>query len=254
MTSNMRFAEALGNRFLIVDYRHIAPRPHDYWLAFAKQINRPIDQLIEIHSSNNADSRLAFYNQDGSSAEACGNGTRCVALLLHEEQKTQKIWHLETTGGYLKAHIEDPQNVAITFPSPTYKSLTDFPVNLPLLVPPDVIMLGNPHLVLWLTDNEVIDLYQWGPTLEYAFPERINVSFATYKNKKTIALRTWERGAGVTQACGTAACAAHVSARMHNFVGDTSYVQQIGGKLSIRWPGPNHNLTLIGPAELSANS
>jgi len=253
MTSRLRFAEALGNRFLIVDYRHTAPLPPEYWLTFAKQANRPIDQLIEIYPSDSADSRLVFYNQDGSTAEACGNGTRCVALLLYEGQQDQKIWHFETVGGCLRTFIEDQQNIAITFPPPDYNTLPDFPVDLPLLVPPDIITLGNPHLILWLADNEVIDLHSWGPALEYAFPERINISFATYKQTETIYLRVWERGAGATQACGTAACAAHVSAHMHGFVADTSYIQQIGGKLTIHWPGPGHSLTLRGPAELSTD-
>ncbi|MEI8296349.1 MAG: diaminopimelate epimerase [Alphaproteobacteria bacterium] len=247
MTPVYRFGEALGNCFLLIDYRSPATpkmEPKE-WIAFAKDEQRCIDQLIEIHPNH-----LVFYNQDGSSAEACGNGTRCAALWLSEDSNTQKTWHLETAGGPLQVHVHDRDNIAVTFPAPEHKTMPDFKVNLPLLAPPDVVTIGNPHLVLWLADHAAVDIHHWGPILEHSFPERINVSFAVRENKETISLKVWERGAGATQACGTAACATHVSALCHGFVGDTSCVQQIGGKLSIHWPGPGNTLTLTGPATL----
>jgi diaminopimelate epimerase len=251
MTSPLRFGEALGNHFLLVDYRRVPPIEPTHWLAFAKEKGHPLDQLIEIHPSNSADHRLVFYNQDGSTAEACGNGTRCVALWLSEEENTQKIWHLETAGGSLHAQVKDPQHIAVTFPAPHYKTLADFPVALPLLAPADVVTIGNPHLVLWLADHATVDLHHWGPLLEHSFPNRINVSFAMRQDKAAaLSVKVWERGVGLTQACGTAASAVHVSARMRGFVGDTSCVHQIGGKLSIHWPGPSDALILNGPASL----
>lgn len=283
MSSSDRFAEALGNLFLLKDCcQTAAAYTHD----------RKIDQIIEIHSSPSADRRLIFYNCDGSHAEACGNGTRCAALWLFEQTGKQD-WLFETLGGNIAVSVKDQDHITVTFPSPRLITLEDVPdgeervsqsilsrhceerseetihVNkrpdcrapaglamtrellddsLPLLITPHLVNMGNPHLILWI--KESVDITKWGPRFEKSFPGGVNVSFPILQDRTTILLSVWERGAGATRACGTAACATHASAFMNGFCDERSIIKQPGGTLFVAWAGPGSPLTLTGPARL----
>lgn len=234
----LRFAEALGNKFLLSDCRTASTQD---W----RQYTKVIDQVIEIHPSLHADKQLVFYNCDGSEAEACGNGTRCAALWLFE-QTQQKDWRFETLGGIISVSVENQDNITVTLPSPKLSHLLTQEISIPTLVTPHIVDIGNPHLVLWIKKS--VDVKKWGPKIEKLFPDGINVSFSILTDQSLILLNVWERGAGATAACGTAACATHASAFLNGFVGTQSLIKQPGGILQVAWAGPGEPLSLTGPA------
>lgn len=249
MSIKVCHAEALGNRFImLLSESDVSPKDiiDTYWHKLPIQ---DIDQIVIIQYQENP--ILTFVNRDGSRAEACGNGTRCAALWLFNEQK-QRLWHFQTGGGSVLADVTADDEVTLQCPKPKYyPGPTD--IDLPLLHASHHIGVGNPHLVLWPQSKQSIDIHHWGPILEKHpyFTNRTNVSFATIEKENTIYLKVWERGAGATLSCGTGACATHVSANLHNLVGKTSSIHQAGGTLMVSWePGMEH-LFLTGSASLS---
>lgn len=258
MTNTFPFIKAsgLGNDFVIIDNRQgilTLPTPTQIRHLADRRQGIGCDQLIVIETSSQATASVRFFNADGSEAEACGNGTRGVAKLLLDEGQINSVTLL-TPSGPLTAKMTHV-GVSVNMGSPILEPLTDEQItSLPL--PPGLIRqpvkvnVGNPHIVFFVEDIQAVPVNVLGPKIEHhsLFPNRINVGFAQIISPETLHLIVWERGAGLTLACGTGACAAAVAAASH---GHTSIiVSQKGGDLSLSRDKQN-NLWMTGPAEVT---
>lgn len=259
----------LGNDFVVVDAR---ARKVRFTAEAARRIgdrHRGVgfDQLLSIEPANGAgDAVMRIWNPDGSVAEACGNGTRCVAdLLLGETNKTSVT--LSTSGGLLSCTREADGRITVDMGEPKLEwqdiplaermdtrtlDIQMGPIDAPVLVGPSAVNMGNPHCIFFVADAEAHDLKKIGPMLEHhpLFPERANISLAQVKGKGEVRLRVWERGAGLTLACGSAACAAAVAGARKKLTDRKVRVVLDGGALDIEWRADNHVL-MTGPTELN---
>jgi len=245
----------LGNDFVVLDARE-APLPllTGALVRGLSDRNRGIgfDQLILLEPSAEADCAVTFYNADGGTSAACGNGSRAVGLLLGKPAR------IATAAGIL--HIQpEPGGVSVELPAPQFgweeiplafgMDTLAMPVGWDGLEQPCAVNVGNPHVVFFVPDNDAVQLGQIGPLIEHdpLFPERINVNVATIEDRQTIRLRVWERGTGLTRACGTGACATAIAAMRRGLVDRAVQVHQSGGTLEIAWTeaGP---ITMRGPA------
>ena len=242
--------DGLGNDFVIIDQRS-----HNYNLTknqIIKICDRDFigcDQLIFIEKSSAKDAGLEFYNSDGSISGACGNGTRCVADLLSKESNNKEIT-LWTSSGVLKSQILGGNLVEteIGIPKtnwdeiPLNKNLDTKNLNIKIinknnieLVGGTSVNVGNPHVIFFVDNIEDYDLKKIGPEIENHnfFPEKCNVTLAKVITKKLIKVKVWERGAGLTKACGTAACATAVAANINGLIDKKTDIEFALGKLSI---------------------
>ncbi len=253
----------IGNRIVVADMRGRADAVTAQ-AAVALNGAIPFDQLMAIHDpvTEGTDALVRIVNNDGSSAGACGNGMRCVTLFLSGEQQA---FTFQTQAGLLPAAI-DGAHISVGMGHPRFEwdaipmseefsdtsgiELEVGPRGAPVLHTPSVANMGNPHVVFW-ADKAVEDyeLDRFGPMIEHHpyFPEGVNVSVARVTSKVSLDLRTWERGVGLTQACGSAACAAAVSAARRAFTGRTVAVRLPGGTLDIDWT--EAGVTMTGAAE-----
>lgn len=244
----------LGNDFVVIDARHHpvsidGPRAR----AIADR-HRGIgcDQLILLEASDKADVRMRIWNADGAEAQACGNATRCVASLMGERAT------IETAGGLLSTRSASGL-VAVELPPPScawekiplaYAMDTlNLPVAWEELANPVAVNVGNPHIIFFVEDADAVDLARLGPAIEHdsLFPDRINVNVAQITGPSSIDLRVWERGAGLTLACGTGACATAVAALKRRLVTAPVTVTLPGGDLLVDWQGEGP-ITMHGPA------
>ncbi|RXF73139.1 diaminopimelate epimerase [Hansschlegelia zhihuaiae] len=260
----------IGNEILVVDLRGSNARVSaDEARALARRTDTRFDQLMAVHDPR-APGTAAFMrilNADGSEVSACGNGTRCVAWALMRETGAREIT-LETEAGLLACSAgETPDQITVDMGTPKFGwadiplsepfadtraiELQIGPIDAPLIHSPSVVNVGNPHAIFWVDDLSVVDLRRSGPMLENhpMFPERANISLAKVTSREAITLKVWERGAGLTLACGTAACAAAVSAARTRRTGRDVVVTLPGGPLRIVWREDDHIL-MTGPAEL----
>ena len=204
---------------------------------------------------------MRIRNPDGGEAEACGNATRCVAALLRRETGDPRA-RIETIAGLLEAEALPDGRVAVDM-GPVRTGWREIPLSRPMdterveltlgpLSAPVCTNIGNPHATFFVNDAEAIDLAALGPQLEHdaLFPERANIGIATVRNRHTIRLRVWERGVGITRACGSGACAALVAAHRRGLTEERATVMLDGGNLEIAWPNDGHVL-MSGPATLS---
>jgi diaminopimelate epimerase len=209
------------------------------------------DQLILLEPSDIADVRMRIFNADGSEVEACGKASRCVALLLGGTSR------IETRGGTIQGSAEDRgASVEIGIPRfgwdeiPLAYSIDTaaMPVSWEELQNPAAVNVGNPHLIFFVEDVEAVDLARLGPWIERdpLFPQRINVNVASVHDG-AIRLRVWERGAGLTRACGTGACATAVAAIRRKLVASPVQVHLPGGGLLIEW-SPGEAVRMSGGA------
>lgn len=244
----------LGNDFVVIDAR-VEPVTIDAPRARAIADRREgigCDQLILLESSDRADARMRIWNSDGSEVEACGNASRCVARLLGGHST------VETMAGLLALDVRDEGAVAdmgaprfgweeipLSYPADT----SALPLGWDGLEHPVAVNVGNPHVIFWVDDCDAIDLETIGPVIEHDpfFPERINVNVATIVDAGHIRLRVWERGAGLTRACGTGACATAVAAIRAGRVQSPVTVTLPGGDLVIDW-APGGTIRMTGPA------
>lgn len=259
-------AVALENDFVILDLRDnfISLTAEQVRMMSNRRQGIGCDQLILILSPTHPKAylQLKFYNADGSEAEACGNGTRCVARFIMENEDVDDLF-IQTRETLCRASWEDREETAIslTIGKPRFdwnqipladpEALTDVSYQA---TSPFCVNVGNPHVVFFVSDVEGVPLTDIGPQIEShrAFPERVNVGFAQIMNEETLKLRVWERGSGYTMACGTGACAAAVVAIRQKFVpsGRSSLrVIQEGGELLIHWQ-EGHPITMIGSARI----
>ena len=233
----------LGNDFVIVDSRR---EPFEVTPALARAIadrrtGVGCDQLIVLEASNTADLRMRIWNSDGGEVEACGNATRCVVQLSGATRIDSDGGLLEGAqlGAEVEVSLQEPQFGWDAIPL-AYPMDTDaLPMAWGPLERPMAVNVGNPHVVFFVGDQSSIPIEELGPTIEHdaVFPERINVSVATVESDG-VQLRTWERGAGLTLACGTGACATAVAAIKSKRASSPVKVTMPGGSLTIAWmPG-----------------
>ena len=254
----------IGNDFIIFDGRNKI----SFNSSIAKEIaNRRTgigcDQIIIIqNSSKGCDIKLLFFNSDGTEAEACGNGTRCVSKFIMNE-KNQDNLKIETHSGLLNAWIDKSDNLTVVdmgIPKflwneiPLAKNVNNENVYLGGLSPNNAFCLsiGNPHAVIFVNSLEKYRLEEFGSKLEKhsIFPDGANISLVEIHNERKIKVKVWERGAGMTMACGTAACASVVAGHKKKVLADKCEVNLDGGKLFVEIDKYNHIL-LKGPTEIS---
>ena len=260
-----RKMHGLGNDFVVLDARRdrIAMDAEVARALADRRTGIGCDQLILIEPPHDRAAQvfMRILNADGSEAEACGNGTRCIARLVAEETGARRI-RIETVAGFLDAELTPDGNVAVDMgPArtawheiPLAREMDTARVDLALgpLSAPVCTNIGNPHATFFVPDAEAIDLAALGPRLEHdkLFPERANIGVATVLDRGRIRLRVWERGAGVTRACGTGACAALVAASRRELTGRRASVILDGGTLDINWREDGH-VIMTGPAALA---
>jgi diaminopimelate epimerase len=257
----------LGNDFVIIDGRRhpVALSDGEIRAVAARRTGIGCDQLIVIEPARDrpADAFMRIYNADGGEVGACGNATRCVASLLMAEGARDRV-RLDTAAGVREAEGLDDGRIAVDMGAPG-TDWRDIPLAGPAdtlhldlaagpLSDPVAVNMGNPHAVFFVADAETVDLAALGPALEHhrMFPERANIEIAQVIDRQTIRLRVWERGAGITQACATGACAVAVAAHRRDLAGREVSLDMDGGRLAVEWRGDGHVL-MTGPAAVSFN-
>ncbi|MFV2092906.1 MAG: diaminopimelate epimerase [Hyphomicrobiales bacterium] len=259
----------LGNDFVVIDAR-LTPVPLDQNRIrdiADRQHGVGCDQLIRIEPSDRADAFMRIWNSDGGEVEACGNATRCIGWGLMEESGRDTAT-VDTSAGLLRCRRgAEPMSVTVDMGKPRLGwqdiplaepfadtrtiELQIGPIDAPKLHSPSVVNVGNPHCIFWVDDPEAHDLAQMGPLLENhpIFPERANISLAHVTARDGMTLKVWERGVGLTRACGTAACAAAVAGVRKDLVDRRLTVTLPGGDLAIEWRGDDH-IEMTGPVEM----
>ncbi|MGQ3360280.1 MAG: diaminopimelate epimerase [Phreatobacter sp.] len=258
-----------GNEIVVVDLRassHVVTAAEAR--AIAADERSRFDQMMVLHRPRTPGTRcfIRIYNTDGTQAGACGNGTRCVAWVLAEEDGAESFT-VETVAGLLACRRVGPHAFSVDMGEPRFGwqdiplaeefrdtraiELQIGPIDAPVLHSPSVVSMGNPHAIFWVDDPYAHDLPKIGPMLENhpIFPERANISLAAVKARDHIVLWVWERGVGITRACGSAACAALVSAARTKRTDRAATVSLPGGDLYVAWREDNH-VIMTGPTEL----
>jgi diaminopimelate epimerase len=271
ITPSLRFAKmnGLGNEIVYVDLRGSDKVfTAEEAARIASEPRSRFDQMMVLHSPRTDDTEafVRIYNTDGSLAGACGNGMRCVGL--KEAARTGRSdLRFETDAGLIPVTIESAERITVDMGKPRFRwdeiplseefhdtrtiELQIGPIDNPVLHSPSVVNVGNPHAIFWVADVSEHDLARHGSLLEYhpLFPERANISLAQVLSRSSLLVRTWERGAGLTRACGSAACAAAVAAARKGLTERRVTVTLPGGPLDIDWRADDHIL-MTGPAEL----
>jgi diaminopimelate epimerase len=254
----------LGNAIVVLDLRGTdVVVTADEARAIAADI--PYDQMMVLHDGDGIDAFMRIYNLDGSEVASCGNGTRCVAWYLMRQTGEDEV-RLATSSGPLTAtRGSAPMTFTVDMGTPRF-GWRDIPLardagdaraidltcaSDAALTAPSVVSVGNPHAIFWVKDIAAHDLARVGPLLEHdpLFPERANISLAQVIASDAITLKVWERGAGLTLACGTAACATAVAAARKGLTGRHVTVTLPGGPMTIDWRDDDH-IMMTGPAEL----
>lgn len=254
----------LGNDFVVVEARSqpFSPTAADVRAIADREGGIGCDQLIAIEPAPGVDARVRFWNADGEEVSACGNGTRCVGwLIMQSTGKDSAI--IETKAGRLVATRAGERLVSVDMGEPRL-AWDEIPLSEPhdtqalevalfphpeLGAPAACVSMGNPHVVFFVHDIAAAPVLQAGPAVERheLFPEHVNVGFAQVIGRDRIRLRVWERGAGLTKACGTGACAALVAAARRGLTDRAATLELDGGELFIEWRADNH-VIMTGPA------
>lgn len=262
--------QGLGNDFIVIDDLQgptIERSPGDAWIdpqwvrkVCDRRFGVGADQILWlVKPDGQADARMEIRNSDGSTAEMCGNGIRAVALYLangKRKREKQNPILIETAAG-LKSVEVIGDHAKVDMGIPKIVRGKNFPKKGEALeVGLEVfqfyeINVGNPHAVIFCEDMKKVDIGAWGPLVENhsRFPNKTNVEWVSLKNHTEIEVRVWERGAGITLACGTGACAAAVIALATQKVSGTVEVHLPGGSLWIEWKGDGHSVFMEGPAQ-----
>ncbi len=255
-----------GNKILVLDQRGGAALPTP---AEARAIHRApgldFDQLMVLSDARRAETcaYVVIYNNDGSLAGACGNGTRCVADRLSRESGLDSLV-IETLAGVIACERLELWTYRVDMGAPRL-AWEEIPLARPVsdtrsvdilldgsdFGPASVVNMGNPHAVFFVDDVSAIDLERWGPRYEThpLFPEKANISFAEVRSRDRITLRVWERGVGATLACGSAACATLVAAARLGLTDRAASVALPGGELVIAWRVGDGHVLMTGPVE-----
>ncbi|MBP1851893.1 diaminopimelate epimerase [Rhizobium halophytocola] len=276
MTGMVEFAKmnGIGNKILVVDMRGRTDRvTPEAAIALAGDAETRFDQIMAIHDpkAHGTDAYIDILNNDGSKAGACGNGTRCVVQALAAETG-RKAFTFQTVAGILNAVEHDDGSISVDMGKPEFRwdriplseefhdtskiELQIGPIDAPILHSPAVMSIGNPHAIFWVDRDPMdYDLERFGPLLENhpMFPEKANITLAQVTSPSTMITRTWERGAGLTLACGSAACAAAVSAARTGRTGrkvELTVASSPGRQtLTIDWRERDNHVVMTGAAE-----
>jgi diaminopimelate epimerase len=257
----------LGNEIVVVDMREARTM---IGAAEAREAAASVafDQMMALYPARTpgTEAYVRIFNSDGSESGACGNGMRCIAALVCAETGKDAV-SFETSAGVSACRKTGPELFTVEFGKPRFRwdeiplaepfadtraiELQIGPIDKPVLHSPCVVNVGNPHAIFWVADVAAHDLAAIGPLIENhpMFPERANVSLAAVASREHILLRTWERGAGLTRACGSAACAAAVCAARTGRTGRTVRVTLPGGELAIEWRERDDHVLMTGPVE-----
>jgi diaminopimelate epimerase len=269
--ANQAFAKmnGIGNEIVVVDLRDTAAvvTPSDA-RAVASPQGVHYDQLMVLGKPHlqGTEAFISIYNNDGSEAGACGNGMRCVARRIFEDSAKSALT-FETSAGLLNCwRGPEPDLYTVDMGPPKFGwkdiplaeqfrdtrsiELQIGPIDAPILHTPSAVSMGNPHAIFWVDDVSAYDLGRFGPLLENhpIFPERANITLAHIVDRDHIVIRTWERGAGLTLACGSAACATAVAAARLRRTNRTVTITLPGGELAIEWRERDDHVLMTGPA------
>jgi diaminopimelate epimerase len=271
MTNAIPFRKmnGLGNDFVVLDARArpLALKAEEIAAIADRERGIGCDQVIALEPSIHADTFMRIWNADGGEVGACGNAARCVAALLVAERGSPNVM-VETASGLLQATLNKDSSVTIDMGSPHF-NWDEIPLAEPFADTSRILLsagtigdlelgafsavnVGNPHCIFFVDNVEAHDLARFGPLLEHhlVFPERANISLAQVMGSGSLRLRTWERGAGLTHACGTAACAAVVAAVRRGLTGRKVRVTLPGGDLVIDWREFDDHILMTGPFAL----
>lgn len=251
----------LGNDYIFVDteYNHI-PDPSKASIAWSKpHTGIGSDGLILVGRSPEADFTMRIINADGLEGQMCGNASRCVGKLVYERGLTRKTTiSMLTRAGikmlYLDVDDNDTvQSVTVDLMEPVLADPTQFHTEGEPLPDGVFVSIGNPNYVIFVDDINDIDLAKVGPGLEFhsRFPQRCNIEFAQVLSPNEIRMRVWERGSGITMACGTGACATLVAAALTGRTGRNATINMDGGSLHIEWRESDNHIYMRGPATLA---
>lgn len=267
-----RFAKmhGLGNDFVILDWRDDRSRKVSEAAARRladRRLGIGCDQILVLRDCDTADLRMDILNQDGSPSGACGNGTRCVADMMMNELQQDRI-QIETDGGMLAAWRAADGDIAVDM-GPVKTDWQDVPLASAadtLHVPLDIAgvdaagldavchSLGNPHAVVFVEDAERVDIERIGPLVETAplFPDRVNLSVVSRRDDGSFRMRVWERGVGITMACGSGACASGVAVARRGLGQDENRIVMDGGAVTISWNRDTSHVVMTGPVSYVA--
>lgn len=254
----------LGNDFAVIDVMAGGSVSPDQARDIAdRRRGVGCDQVLVMEKPKNskADLYMRIYNTDGSEAQACGNGTRCVAA-LYMQRKNRTECVVETMVGLLPSRIVEGGLIQVDMGEPRTKwdeiplsrecdTLNLGVVNGRGTMPdPVAVNVGNPHTIFFVDDVSKVDIEKLGPEVEHhvLFPERTNVEFAQVLSPEKIRMRVWERGTGVTQACGSGACATIVAAARRGLTGRKAEIILDGGSLLLEWRAEDNHILMTGPA------
>lgn len=254
MRTEFHKMHGLGNDFVVIDARALplAMPPARAHAIADRHTGIGCDQLILLEPSAHADVKMRIFNADGGEVEACGNATRCVALLLEKPAMIEtQAGMLHTQPGDARATVQmtppnfDWELIPLAMPMDT----RTMPVVWEPLERPSAVNVGNPHVIFFVDDAAAVPLDTLGPVIEHdpLFPQRVNVNVAQIVGPDHIRLRVWERGVGITRACGTGACATAVAAIRRGLVASPVRVSLDGGDLEIAWT-QGEMIEMSGPA------
>ncbi|MFW0776705.1 MAG: diaminopimelate epimerase [Rickettsiales bacterium] len=249
----------LGNDFVIFDGRTtpVSLSEEQIRMISDRHIGVGCDQLIIMEPSEKADVFMRIYNADGGQVASCGNATRCVAWVLMEESGKDNVT-LETQAGLLSCKRIEGNRICADMGEPKFdwqdiplsepRDTLNLGISLGELFDPVAVSMGNPHAIFIVSDVEKIRVPKMGPVLEKfpVFPERANISFAQPINEHYVKLKVWERGVGVTLACGTAACATLVGLHRRGLVGRKATIELPGGELEVQWDEATNHVLMTG--------
>ena len=254
--------DGLGNDFIIFDKRKKpVSLTKEQIIKISDRNNIGCDQVIFIENDENSNAFLKFYNSDGGEISACGNGSRCVAYLLMKENNNKEI-SLGTKVGILQAELNDKNLVCINMGQPNFEwdkiplvkkmNNKNLEIKIGDLDGKEItggfsLSVGNPHIIFFVEDFNRFNLKEIGPKIEHHnyFPEKCNVTLASIKNKNHVKVKVWERGVGLTKACGTAACATAVSGAVLKLSERCVDIEFAEGLLNIDWKKDN-NIYMTG--------
>ncbi len=266
--------QGLGNDFILIDGRSgqlpdVVVSPEKNWVVQLcdRRFGVGADGLIlALPAQAEGDLRMRIFNADGSEAEMCGNGIRCLALFLADSDGSiaGQSWSIETMAGLICPRLEDDGNILVDMGCP-FLDPGAIPTTLAMggsglpqgefnidgtILMAAAVGMGNPHVVVPVKNLQSIPFNVWGPWLEQhqAFPSKTNVHFLEVKTPEQLEIKVWERGAGPTLACGTGACATLVAANLLGLCNQYAEVRLPGGPLQINWPERNGSVFMSGPA------
>lgn len=254
-----------GNRFILIDVRgqagllEIGVETVRRW---ARQ--HAFDQLLALEDSDTGDAFMRIWNADGDQVGACGNGTRAAGWVLLQESRADTV-AIATAGGLLFARNAGEMQVSVDMGQPrlswqniplsreldTVEMHVSFEADGIVIERPGAVNMGNPHAVFFIRDVESFPVERLGPEVELdpVFPEKVNASFAQIYDRSHIRLRVWERGVGITAACGTAACATLIAAHRRGLAERQASIMADGGELIIEWRESDNHVIMTGPVE-----